>query len=130
MPHLSIQFSDNLEADMQALCDKMKKVLVDSGLFPLGGIRVRAVPCTQYVVADALPENGFADLILRIGAGRSSEEKQATGKALMAEAEKHFTSQLQIPHFALSLEIIEISSEFSWKTNSIHSRLSTPKPKA
>jgi 5-carboxymethyl-2-hydroxymuconate isomerase len=125
MPHLTIQYSANLlgRTDMQALCELLSRALASTGLFPLGGIRVRAFSSPDYVVADGLPENAFADLVLRIGAGRSQEEKQATGKTLMAAAEKHFAPLLASPHFALSLEIAEISSALSWKSNSIHHRL-------
>ena len=127
MPHLSLEYSANLEAqsDLTALCHALHKVLLDSNLFELGAIRVRARPCPHYVVADDLAANTFADLILRIGKGRSDSEKAAVGAALMKAAEAHFAPQLSTPHFALSLEVQEISAPFSWKTNAIHPRLRT-----
>lgn len=127
MPHLSIQYSANLDgqSDMKVLCAALLEALLASGIYPLGGIRVRAISCVDYAIADGHPANGFADMVLRIGAGRTAEEKSATGKALMAAAEQHFAGQLASPHFALSLEILEINSAFSWKSNSIHPRLAT-----
>jgi len=87
---------------------------------------VRARPCPHYAVADLLPQNAFADMILRIGKGRSEDDRTAIGAALMAVAEAHFAPQLAAPHFALTLEVQEISAPFSWKTNAIHPRLRTP----
>ena len=127
MPHLSLSYSSNLDAavDLTAVCTALNHVLRDSGLFEIGAIRVRAQPCPHYAIADLLPENSFVDMILRIGAGRSAEEKQSVGAALMRAAEALFSGQLARPHFALSLEVQEISAPFSWKTNAIHPRLRT-----
>lgn len=123
MPHLTIDYSQNTVSDFDALCVLLHGVLLQSGLFELGAIRVRARACPQYAVADRMPENAFADMILRIGKGRSDAEKQAVGAALMQAAEAHFAPLLARPHFALSLEVQEISAPLSWKTNAIHPRL-------
>jgi 5-carboxymethyl-2-hydroxymuconate isomerase len=125
MPHLTIEYSANLNSDMTALCSAMHATMLQSGLFELGAIRVRARPCPHYAIADQLPENAFADMILRIGQGRSDDDRKAIGAALMQVAQAHFAPQLARPHFALSLEVQEISSPFSWKTNAIHPRLRT-----
>lgn len=127
MPHLTIEYSRNLdgESDLNALCLALQRSMLASGLFELGAIRVRARPCPHYAVADLLPQNAFADMILRIGQGRSDADKTAIGAALMAVAEAHFAPQLSSPHFALTLEVQEISAAFSWKTNAIHPRLRT-----
>jgi 5-carboxymethyl-2-hydroxymuconate isomerase len=124
MPHLAIQHSTHIASEnMQVLCDDLLSVLVSTKLYPLGGIRVRALPCPASSIADRHPHNAFVDLILRIGAGRSEADKKKTGELLMQAAEAHFATELASPHFALSLEIIEIDPVFSWKTNSIHPRL-------
>ncbi|MEO8685896.1 MAG: 5-carboxymethyl-2-hydroxymuconate Delta-isomerase [Devosia sp.] len=125
MPHLSIEYSSNIEHDAKLgeLCAELSRTLVQTGLFELGAIRVRALRADVFTIADALPQNGFADLSLRIGAGRSLEEKRRTGEALFAVASKHFAPLFTAPHFALSLEIREIDAELSWKKNAIHPRL-------
>lgn len=127
MPHLTIEYSANLDAqsDMAALCQSLHATMMASGLFELGAVRVRARPCPYFAVADLLGENAFADLILRIGKGRSDDEKKSIGQALMRSLEAHFAPQLANPHIALSLEVQEISAPFSWKTNAIHPRLRT-----
>ena len=127
MPHLTVEYSANLDgqSDMVALCKSLHTTMMASGLFELGALRVRALPCPHYAVADLLGENAFADLILRIGTGRTEDEKTAVGQALMRTAEAHFAPLLAHPHFALTLEIQEISQAFSWRTNAIHPRLRT-----
>ena len=125
MPHLILEYSAPLaeKYDMNAACHALKNVLLTFDLYPVGGIRVRARPCPYYAIADEHPENNFLDMIFRIGAGRTGDQKAETGRAIMAAAEAFFADALATPHFALSLEIQEISKPFSWKTNTIHPRL-------
>jgi 5-carboxymethyl-2-hydroxymuconate isomerase len=127
MPHLTIEYSANLEtrSDIAALCRVLHAALVQTGLFELGAIRVRALRCTDYAIADLLPDNSFADLRLRIGAGRNHDEKHKAGTALFAAATAHFAPLFDAPHFALTLSIAEIDASLSWKKNAIHPRLRT-----
>ena len=125
MPHLTIEYSANLDAtgDLPGLCCALHAALMVTGLFELGAVRVRALPCPHFAVADLLPENAFAALVLRIGQGRSPDDIRRIGQGVMAAAETHFAAQLTKPHFALSLDIQENSAATSWKTNSLHPRL-------
>jgi 5-carboxymethyl-2-hydroxymuconate isomerase len=124
MPHLTIQYSHNISRERaEQLCAALLQTLLETRLYPQGGIRVRAFPSETYVVADGHPRNAFVDMVFRIGAGRSVVDKKTTGESLMQAAETVFASELANPHFALSLEIVEIDPLLSWKTNSIHARL-------
>lgn len=125
MPHMSIEYSANLEPslDMALLCREMSRAMLATGLFEHGAVRVRAFRAEAYAIADLLPENGFVDIGLRIGRGRSAEEKKAAGEAIFAAASQHLAKLLATPYFALSLEIREIDAELSWKRNAIHPRL-------
>jgi 5-carboxymethyl-2-hydroxymuconate isomerase len=124
MPHLTIEYSANLPADEVGLaCGVLHQVLAADGAFELGAIRVRAMCCEIYEIADSHPDNAFFAMILRIGAGRSKPDIQRIGNALLAKIEPHFTERLARPHFALSLDIVENDASQSWKVNSIHARL-------
>jgi 5-carboxymethyl-2-hydroxymuconate isomerase len=124
MPHLVLQHSANVsETHMLGACDALHGAMVDAGMFPLGGIRVRAVSCGAYAIADRHEKNAFVDMVLRMGKGRSLEQKKEAGAKIMAAAEAFFAEELKAPHFALSLEVVEIDDALSWKTNSIHNRL-------
>lgn len=125
MPHLTVEYSANLEAraDLDALCDTLLEAVLETGLFEVGAVRVRALRADHYAIADRHPENGFIDLNFRIGAGRSADDKKRTGEALFAAASAALAPLFETPHFALSLEIREIDAEMSWKKNAIHPRL-------
>lgn len=125
MPHFTMEYSANLDGkvDVQGLCDAVLDAAVATAVFELGAIRVRAIRCEAYAVADRLPENAFVDLSLRIGAGRSSEDKKRVGEAVFAAMENYLASRFETPHFALSFEIREIDPQLSWKRNAIHPRL-------
>lgn len=103
--------------------------MIETGIFPEGGIRVRAFAADYYSIADNHPDNAFADMVLRIGIGRTMDEKSNAGEAIMAVARHSFNGLLDEPHFALSLEIVEIGKALSWKANSIHPRLKHTKSK-
>ena len=125
MPHLTLEYSANLEnaVDVKAMCKLLRDTLVETQLFELGAIRVRALRADVFVVADDLPQNSFLDAHLRIGAGRKPEEKKRVGEALMAVMNEFLQAKFETPHFALSLEIREIDAQLSWKKNAIHPRL-------
>lgn len=125
MPHLSMEYSANLESrvDLSGLCDRLSDTLLTTGFFEPGAVRVRAIRCETYAVADQLPENAFLDASLRIGEGRSEADRQQIGEALFECFQQQLAELFQSPHFCLSLEVREISRELSWKKNAIHPRL-------
>ncbi|MFT2214221.1 5-carboxymethyl-2-hydroxymuconate Delta-isomerase [Rhizobium giardinii] len=125
MPHLTVEYSANLEgrADLDALCRTLLETVLETGLFEIGAVRVRALKAEHYAIADRLAENSFIDLNLRIGKGRSADERKLTGEVLFAAASATLAPLFDTPHFALSLEIREIDAELSWKKNAIHPRL-------
>jgi 5-carboxymethyl-2-hydroxymuconate isomerase len=130
MPHLSIEHSANLadKADIAELCRELHEVMVNAGPFEKGGIRVRAFSAAHYAIADLHADNCFVDLNLRIGKGRSLEEKKQVGDALIERAQAVLASLFETEHFALSLEIREIDAELSWKRNTIHKRIRATGP--
>lgn len=125
MPHFIMEYSANLDnqVDFNALCRAVHETIMASGLFELGAVRVRAIRCEAYAVADLLPENGFIDMSFRIGTGRSEDERHRTGEAIFATVTDFLSPLFQTSHFALTLEIREIDPKLSWKKNAIHPRL-------
>ena len=125
MPHVTMEYSANLDAelDMKHLCEEVNGAVMASGLFEAGAPRVRAIRCEAYVIADKMPKNGFLDNVLKMGRGRSEEDRKRLGEALFATLQKATEHLLAEPYFALSLQIREIDDAFSWKKNAIHPRL-------
>lgn len=125
MPHFRMEYSANLEADvdMTALCGLVRETILSTGLFEVGAVRVRAFRANAWSIADDLAENAFLDMEFRIGKGRSAEDKKRSGEAIFAAVTDFLKDRFETPHFALSLEIREIDSDLSWKKNAIHPRL-------
>ena len=77
MPHIIIEYSDNIEKKikLETLIEKVHTTAIDTGVFPLGGLRVRAAKREHYKIADGHPDNGFIHIELKIGPGRDKKTK-------------------------------------------------------
>ena len=126
MAYLTLQYSENLEKHLQfdKICNSLRSVMLDQQIFPEAGIRIKAYSISSYSIADGDKAHAFIDMVLRIGKGRSEEKKLQTGKSLMMELERNVEKLLNTGFLALALEIVEIDSRLSWKTNPIHQRIS------
>ena len=126
MAHLSFEYSANLEPelDLQAFCDLMRDVMRDSGVFPLGGIRVRGTRVDVCAVAGGEPEIAFIDMTVRMGQGRDEATRAEVTETLYSAAEDWLRPRIGETPFALSLEIMEIDARFAEKRfNSLHAFL-------
>jgi 5-carboxymethyl-2-hydroxymuconate isomerase len=125
MPHFTLEYSANLDAhvEMSAVVEVVRKAAVETGMFPLGGIRVRAVRCEHYAIADGRADFGFIDMVLRLGEGRDLATRKKAGehifKALSACLDPVFAKS----KFALSFDMQINDKETSWKRNNIHDAL-------
>ncbi len=127
MPHFRIEYSSNILAklDMTEFCAVIHKAIMETGLFELGAVRVRAFPADHYAIADQLPENAFLDMQFAVGQGRSTDDLRQAGENIFKAASEHLASLFATPHFALSFQITEINGNLSWKKNAMHPRLRT-----
>jgi len=125
MPHFTIEYSANLDGriDLAKFCEAVRQAVLGTGIFETGAVRVRAVRCDHYAIADADPANSFLDVSLRIGSGRDLETRKKIGDQLFAAMSELLAPLFADKHFALSLEIREIDPQLSYKKNSIHERL-------
>lgn len=124
MPHLRIEYSEGAETHIEALCAATHQAMVDAGIFPLAGIRVRAYRADHAIVADGLAENAFVAMTLSVGAGRSTDVLKTAGDTVFAAGRAALADLLSTEHFAFSLEIREIHPDLTWKDTPIHARLS------
>lgn len=130
MPHLTLEYSANLEADVDiaAFCRAMRDAMVATGIFPLGGIRIRAFPCHTYVIADGDPAHAYLHMICRVGHGREEAVRLQAAKQVYNAAEAFLKPCVSGP-FALSLDLDELSPVTSLKRlNTIHDHLSAKTP--
>jgi 5-carboxymethyl-2-hydroxymuconate isomerase len=130
MSHMTLEYSANLRAggNFGKLCRRLALFMVDlhengKPVFPTGGVRVRAVPCEDFCIADgSIEDAGFVHAILKIGAGRSPAVKQATCDGLFEIMKAHFADQFARQALALSLELSEFSEAGTLKHNNLHAR--------
>jgi 5-carboxymethyl-2-hydroxymuconate isomerase len=131
MSHMTLEYSANLRTvgRLGDLCRQLARYMVDlriagRPIFPAGGVRVRAIACDDYCIADgSVADAGFVHAILKIGAGRSEETKKATCVGLFDIMKEHFASLYAERGLALSLEFIEFSENGTLKHNNLHARL-------
>lgn len=130
MSHMTLEYSANLRADgsFKELCEQLARFMVNlrvegKAVFPPGGIRVRAIPCEDFCIADgSVADAGFVHANLKIGAGRSDAAKTATCSGLFDIMKAHFAKQFERQGLALSLELNEFSEAGTLKHNNLHAR--------
>ena len=122
MPHFTIEYSANLEpcVDMQAVVEVVRKAAVETGIFPLGGIRVRAIKCEHYAIANGAKNLGFLDMVLRLGEGRDLPTRQKAGEHIFKALSAYLDPVFADLKFALSFDMQINDKETSWKRNNIH----------
>ncbi|MFN6978870.1 MAG: 5-carboxymethyl-2-hydroxymuconate isomerase [Gemmobacter sp.] len=130
MPHLRYDHAAELArvADMQGFARAMRDAMAATGVFPVGGIRVRghaaSSECTFDVGGDGTGDWLWLDMELRMGRGRSEAERQRVLAALYAAARAYLEPAVAPRPFALSLELREIDPAFSAKGwNTVHDAL-------
>ena len=101
----------------------VRKAAVETGIFPLGGIRVRAIRCEHYAIADNRHDYGFLDMVLRIGEGRDLATRQKAGEHVFEALSKHLDPVFTASKFALSFDTQINDKDTSWKRNNIHDAL-------
>ena len=122
MPHFIIEYSSNLddEIKMQGLMSTLQDTALVTGVFPLGGIRFRAVRCDTYLIADGDPENAFVHMTLKLGHGRDKATRMEVAEKLFESLKKYFEPIFVRRPLGLSFELVELEKDLSFKENNIH----------
>jgi 5-carboxymethyl-2-hydroxymuconate isomerase len=125
MPHFTIEYSANIDrlVDMAEVVELVRSAAVETGIFPLGGIRVRAIKCEHYAIADGRSNYGFFDMVLRLGEGRDLATRKKAGEHIFRALSAHLDPVFANSKFALSFDIQINDKETSWKRNNIHEAL-------
>lgn len=125
MPHIGIEYSGNLDdiIDVSALCETLRIAGIETGIFPLPGIRVRAFRADHYAIADGDPKHGFIDISVRLREGRPQEKKEAATAHLFNAAQSFLAGAFEANSIALSLEMRDIDASLSPKAGTIREHL-------
>ena len=122
MPHLIVEYSANLEQalDVAALVEALHEAALETGVFPIGGMRTRAAKHDVYRIADGHADNSFIHVQARIGAGRPAEVRQQAAEHIFARLKAETADVSASRPLGLTLEIVEIDPVGSLKHNNLH----------
>lgn len=122
MPHLIVEYSANLETDldMAALARVIHEAALATGVFPIGGCRTRLARRDTYVIGDGHADNRFIHVQARIGAGRSDEVRQQAAEQIFAALKRATADTFARRPLGLTFEIVEIAPVGSLKHNNLH----------
>lgn len=126
MAHFVLEYSDNISNEvlnLQRLFADLHQAAMDTGIFPLKGIRSRAYACQDYRLADGNPEHMFVHLTVLLGVGRSLEEREAAAKNFFSVLENHFASCFETRGVAMSFEMKELEPVLKYNKNNIQDYL-------
>jgi 5-carboxymethyl-2-hydroxymuconate isomerase len=122
MPHITIECSANVRkiVDLDELVCRVHATALETGVFPVGGLRTRVAERTIYRIADGDPANAFVHVGLRIGAGRDLAAKQSAAAAIFATVCEVLQPAFDATPLGISLDVQEIDPELSFKRNNLH----------
>ena len=130
MPHLSIEYSANVSdwTNVADLCDALRQAALATGLSDAAGVRVRAVRCDVYSIADGAADRGFVDISVRLRGGRTLDTRKQAAQQIFEAAESHLEQVLASHPLALSLEVRDIDPELSPKVSTLRRYVRTEQP--
>jgi 5-carboxymethyl-2-hydroxymuconate isomerase len=122
VPHVLIEYSGNLstQLDVTDFLTTLRDAALATGIFPLGGIRVRAYQADHYVIADGDVNNAFIHITLRVGHGRDFDIRKSASDAIFAKACEKLEALYERIPLGISLEMQEIGDALTYKKNNLH----------
>lgn len=125
MPHFIVEYSGNLKSEINfdEFFEKVHTCLGNSGVFPLGGIRSRAICMEDYRIADAQHDYAFIHILLKVGSGRDESTRKQVCDELFEVIENYFAPLQAKRLLAISFEMQEVHPVLTYKKNNIHAFL-------
>ena len=108
MPHLTLEYTSNLDFDIQALLARLHEELVATGAVNLKGIKSRAIRHNDYRIADGNPDYAFVHVGLLIREGRPAEIQQEAARRVMEALKATFGQRFDNGYLSLSVDIKEM----------------------
>lgn len=125
MPHIWIECSRNVaaEPEARALKQAVYAAALETGIFPVGGIRVRFQVIEDYIVGDGDPTNAFVHIVLRIGHGRDLDTRRKAADHVFEKVVALLTPLRDRAPLAVAFEMQEMSAELNYKFNNLHEHI-------
>jgi 5-carboxymethyl-2-hydroxymuconate isomerase len=108
MPHLTLEYTDNIDVDVQPLLARLHEELVATGAINLKGIKSRAIKHTQYRIADGNPDYAFVHVGLLIREGRPIEVQQEATRRVMKVLKETFGDLFEERKLSLTVDLKEM----------------------
>jgi 5-carboxymethyl-2-hydroxymuconate isomerase len=108
MPHLTLEYTDNIEVDVQPLLARLHEEVVATGAINLKGIKSRAIKHNQYRIADGDPDYAFVHVGLLIREGRPIEVQKDATQRVMKVLKDTFGHLFEERELSLSVDIKEM----------------------
>jgi len=108
MPHLTLEYTDNIDVDVQPLLARLHEEVVATGAINLKGIKSRAIKHTQYRIADGDPDYAFVHVGLLIREGRPIEVQKEATQRVMKVLKETFGHLFETRKLSLTVDIQEM----------------------
>jgi len=108
VPHLTLEYTVNLEFDVQSLLARLHSELVATGAINLKGLKSRAIRHTEYRIADGNPEYAFVHVNLLIREGRPLEVQKDASQRVLKVLKETFAERFENSYLSLSVDIKEM----------------------
>ena len=122
MPHLTLEYTDNLDFEVQPLLARLHEQVVATGAINLKGIKSRAVRHTEYRMADGDPQYAFVHVGLLIREGRPVEIQKEATRRVMAVLKETFGHRFEKEFLSLSVDIKEMREGIALTEHNIPDR--------
>ena len=121
MPHIQIDYTANLaEAVTQGrLVDRVHQAAVDSGIFPVWGIRTFARALNDYRVGNGQAGNGFVNITVRIAPGRNLALRQRITGELFGAMLQAMAPLFENHRLGCQLEVSEFDADVNIYQNNL-----------
>jgi 5-carboxymethyl-2-hydroxymuconate isomerase len=121
VPHLTLEYSDNIEVDVQPLLARLHDEVVATGAVNMKGLKSRAIRHTEYRIADGYEGYAFVHLNVLLREGRPFETQQEVASRAMAVLEGTFGHHFDKGYISLSVDIKEMRSGLALTNHNIPS---------
>jgi 5-carboxymethyl-2-hydroxymuconate isomerase len=108
MPHLTLEYTDNINVDVQPLLRRLHDEVVATGAINLKGIKSRAIKHAQYRIADGDPDYAFVHVGLLIREGRPIEVQKDATLRVMKVLKETFGYLFETRKLSLTVDLKEM----------------------
>jgi len=106
--------------DLDGLLDKLHAQALATGIFPEGGLRVRAFRADHYRIADRHPDNAYVHVTAIVGHGRPLDVRERAGQQLFDCVKAHLADLFDAAPLAISFNMQEFDPVLNFKHNNLH----------